>query len=85
MPTQTAKFGEKKPDPGEKAAVQNETYLRGRGGLGAAAGRNESSSRAGAPYLKRYKHLRFTGEKTKAHCSFVELRKDRVGIPSPVV
>lgn len=34
MPTQTAKFWGKKSDPGEAAAAQSETHLRGRGGAG---------------------------------------------------
>lgn len=32
MPPQTAKLREKKSEPGEAAAVQSETHLRGRGG-----------------------------------------------------
>lgn len=67
---------EKKSDPGEAAAVQSETHLKGRGGRGAAAGRDGAPSRAGAsdnyPSLtrpplcpRRYRHLRFSVRKPR--------------------
>lgn len=76
MPTQTAKFGEKKSDASEAAAVQNETHLRGRGGEGAAAGPDRTSSRKGAsntylsltwppPCSRRYKRFALQERKPK--------------------